>query len=364
MTYDKKFLNEYLNHYLSNKINNEFVKEYIKKIPKKLYRFRACTENDFDAVEEDYIWLSLANEFEDIKDSTIKYNFKSQKGEIFDIYCDWYPHILKTELKKKFPKVDLSRCNISRELIDEYVDNVIDKSGTYNRKKLKSYMLSNGMKTSEFTIIDEFLGQHMTQENIEKVANSFMDKLNSKMLELKDSFLVTCFTQTFKNDNLWQTYAKKYTGFCIEYDLPKVEVESSTNLLFQFTPMLYGTKKPVDFVELFRIAKMEYCKEDYDKRVAVNMDVQFNLQARTKSKTYDHEKEWRLYLKKDSVKTRKYTFPFISRIILGKDMKERNRARLINIAKKNGFEIYQQKYNLLTSSFSYYKIDKEILKHE
>ena len=358
MKYDNKFLNEYLNNYLSKKVDHDFVKEYIEKIPKKLYRFRACTENDFNAIEDDYIWLSLASEFEDVKDSTIKYNFKSQKDEIFDIYCDWYPHILKTELKKKFPKMDLSRCNISRELIDEYVDNVIDKSGTYNRKKLKSYMMSNGMKTSDFAIIDDFLGQHMTQENIEKVANSFMDNLNRKMLELKDSFLVTCFTQTFKNDNLWQTYAKKYTGFCVEYDLTNAEVQSNTNLLFQFAPMLYGSKKPVDFVELFRIAKMEYCKEDYDKRVAANMDVQFNLQARTKSKTYDHEKEWRLYLKKNSVETRKYTFPCISRIILGKDMKERNKARLINIAKKNGFEIYQQKYNLLTSSFSYYKIDK------
>lgn len=356
MKYDNKFLIEYLNNYLSKKVDHDFVKEYIEKIPKKLYRFRACTENDFNAIEDDHIWLSLASEFEDVKDSTIKYNFKSQKDEIFNIYCDWYPHILKIELKKKFPKMDLSRCNISRELIDEYVDNVIDKSGTYNRKKLKSYMMSNGMKTSDFAIIDDFLGQHITQENIEKVANSFMDNLNSKMLELKDSFLVTCFTQTFKNDNLWQTYANKYTGFCIEYDLSKVEA----NILFQFAPMLYGTKKPVDFVELFRIAKMEYCKEDYDKRVAANMDVQFNLQARTKSKTYDHEQEWRLYLKKDSVKTRKYTFPFISRIILGKDMKERNKARLINLAIKNGFDIYQQKYNLLTSSFSYYKIDRKI----
>lgn len=360
MTYDKKFLIEYLNNFLSNKINHDFIKEYVEKIPKKLYRFRACTENDFNAIKDDYIWLSLASEFEDVKDSTIKYNFKSQKDEIFDIYCDWYPHILKNELKNKFPKMDLSRFSTSRELIDEYVDNVIDKSGIYNRKKMKSYMLSNGMKSSDFTIVDQFLEQHLTQENIEKVANSFMDTLNNKMLELKDYFLLTCFTQTFKNDNLWQTYAKKYTGFCIEYDLSKAEVKLNTNFLFKFAPMLYGAKKPVDFVELFRIAKMEYCKEDYDKRVAANIDVQFNLQARTKSKTYDHEKEWRLYLKKDSVKTRDYTFPLISRIIIGKDMKERNRARLINIAKKNGFDIYQQKYNLLTSSFSYYKIDKGI----
>lgn len=358
MTYDKQFLIEYLYNYLSSKTDHDFIKGYIEKIPKKLYRFRSCTENDFNAISNDYIWLSLASEFDDIKDSTIKYNFKSQKDEIFDIYCDWFPHILKTELKKKYPKIDFSRWNVNRGLIDEYLDNTVDKSGTYNRNKMKSYLLSKGLKTSDITVFDQFFKNYLTQDNIEKVANSLMDDFSNKMLELKDSFLATCFTQTYKNDNLWQTYAKKYTGFCIEYDLSKVEANSQSNLLFQFAPMLYGAKKPFDFVELFKIAKMEYCKEDYDKQLVENMDVQLNLQARTKSKTYDHEKEWRLYLKKDSVKTRKYFFPYINRIILGKDINERNKRRLINIAKKNGFDIYQQKYNLLTSSFSYYKIDK------
>lgn len=356
MKYDRKFLTDYLNNYLSNNKNHNFVQDYIEKIPKKLYRFRACTENDFNAVEQDYIWLSLASEFEDIKDSTIKYNFKSQKDEIFSIYCDWYPYILKAEFKKRFPKMDLSRLNINRELIDEYLDNVISKSGTYNRKKLKNYMLTHGMKTTDFSIVDGLLEKHLTQENIENVANSLLETLNEKMKELKDSYLVTCFTQTFKNDNLWQTYARKYTGFCIEYDLLKIEVETDSNLLFEIAPMLYGTKKPVNFVELFRIAKMEYCKEDYDRRLAVNMDVQFNLQARTKSKTYDHEKEWRFYQKKEAIINRKFSFPYISKIILGKDMKDKNKARLINIAKRNDFDVYQQEYNSLTSSFKYKKL--------
>lgn len=98
------------------------------------------------------------------------------------------------------------------------------------------------MKTSDFTIIDRTIEQHLTQDNIEKMANDLLNTFNDKMLEIKDSFLVTCFTQTFKNDNLWQTYAKNYTGFCIEYDLLKVEIETHDNLLFQISPMLYEKK--------------------------------------------------------------------------------------------------------------------------
>jgi len=356
MNYGKKYLIAYLYNYLSDKKDHNFELEYKNSVPKKLYRFRACTKNDFNAIENNYIWLSLASEFDDIKDSTIKYNFRSQKDEILNIYFDWYPFILKTELKKRFPKMDLSRVSVNRELIDEYRDNMFSKSGNYNKNKLRNYMLSKKMKKTDFEIINQFLEEHLSQENIEKVANNLFEDFERKMKEFKDYYYVTCFTHTFKNDNLWETYSKKYTGFCIEYDLLGIDTLEKSNLLLDFAPMIYGRKKPVNFVDLFQIAKMEYCNEDYDKSLALDMDFQFNLQARTKSKTYDHEKEWRFYQKKDIVNYRKFNFPFISKIILGKDIKQKNKIRLINLAKKNNFEVYQQKYNLLTSSFSYDRI--------
>lgn len=65
MTYAKQFLIEYLYNYLSSKTDHDFIKGYIEKTPKKLYRFRSCTENDFNAISNDfnaisndYIWLS------------------------------------------------------------------------------------------------------------------------------------------------------------------------------------------------------------------------------------------------------------------------------------------------------------------
>ncbi len=173
------------------------------------------------------------------------------------------------------------------------------------------------------------------------------------MEELKDYYYVTCFTQTFKNDNLWETYAKKYTGFCIEYDLSNINESEKKRLLFDFAPMVYGNKNPVNFIDLFKLAKMENCEENYDKSLVADMDVQFNLQARTKSKTYDHEKEWRYYQKKEDFELRKFYFPYISKIYLGKDIKTRNKNRILAIANDNGIEVFQQEYNLLTSTFIY-----------
>lgn len=208
-------------------------------------------------INNDYIWLSLASEFDDIKDSTIKYNFRSQKDKMLDIYFDWGPFILKNELKKKNP---------------------------------------------------------LAKDNIEKEADKLFENFKKKMEEFKDYYYVTCFTQTFINDNLWGTYSKKYTGFCIEYDSSIIKKSEKKHLLFDFASMIYGDKKPFDFIDLFRRTKMEYCEENYDKSLVVDMDVQFNLQTRKKSKTYDHEKEWRFYQKKDDFKSRKLYFPYISKI--------------------------------------------------
>ena len=356
MKYGKKFLINYLYNYLSDKKDPNFELEYTKQIPKKLYRFRSFNENDLSAINNDYIWLSLASEFNDIKDSTIKYNFKSQKEKILDIYFDWYPFILKNELKKKNPKIDLSRLDVNRELIDEYRHSGFNKDGSYNKNKLRNYLLSRGVKGKNFEILNHYLENLLAKENIEREADKLFENFKKKMEELKDYYYVTCFTQTFKNDNLWETYAKKYTGFCIEYDLSRINESEKKRLLFDFAPMVYGNKKPVNFIELFNLAKMEYCEENFDKNLLEDMDVQFNLQARTKSKTYDHEKEWRFYQKKEDFKTRKFHFPYISKIYLGKDIKARNKSRILAIANGNRIEVYQQKYNIITASFIYEKL--------
>jgi len=356
MKYGEKFLSTYLSNYLAEKSDINFELDYVRKLPNKFYRFRTCTQNDFNAISEDYIWLSLASEFHDIKDSAIKYNFRSQKEAIFEVYLDWYPYILKTELKKKFPKKDFSRIEVNRDLLDEYRENSLNKNGSYNKSKFHRYMKSIGMNNNEYEIVNNYLETLLSHENIENVSIKLLNDFKRKMEALKDDYYVTCFTETFKNDNLWETYAKRYTGFCIEYDLGNIVEETKHRILADFAPMIYGKKNPIDFIDIFKIAKKQYCNEDFDIQILKNYDIQFNLQYRTKGRTYDHEKEWRFYQKKEQVISRKYYFPFISRIYIGKDMNSKNKSRIINIAKKKNIEVFQQEYNLLTSSFNYRKV--------
>ena len=357
MAYDENFLTSYLEFFLANYKNKEFGSEYIRKIPDNFYRFRSCKMNDFNSLEQNYIWLSFPSEFNDVKDSTIKYSLESQREVIYDLYLEWLPYIMKNEIANKRFGLAFSDLENNKKIIDVYKLSIIDDGHTVNNDKLRLYFLSKGLKVNQANLVIDQMNKVISSEAAMEKSDEIIEIFKQKMQQLKDSYYVTCFTETFENDNLWETYAERYTGFCIEYNFNLERKEKLLELLYNFAPMIYNERKAIDLVDIFRVAKKHYCKEEYDKNIIHNIDLEMNLHTRTKSVTYDHEMEWRFYQKIDSEIDRKFHFPYINRIILGKDIKPRNKARLINIAKRNKFDVYQQEFNSFTSSFTYFKID-------
>jgi len=358
MKYNTDFLKIYLNNYLSENKDNNFLSEYIHKIPDRFYRFRTCKQVEFESIDQNYIWLSLASEFYDVKDSTIKYNLDSQREAIFDIYLEWLPYIMKNEMSSKKHGIAFSNLVLNKNIINEYKQNIIDNNHVINNNKLRIYLLSKGLKSNQANIIISHLDTIISSEAAKEKADQIIENFKIKMQELKDFYYVSCFTESYENDNLWETYADKYSGFCIEYDFNPERKKNLKDLLYNFAPMVYEERKAINLIDIFSVAKKHYCGEIYDKSIIHDIDITMNLHSRTKGITYDHEKEWRLYQKIDTVENRKLNFPYISKIILGKDIKARNKSRLINLAIKHDFEVYQQEYNVFTSSFTYYRIDK------
>ena len=60
----------------------------------------------------------------------------------------------------------------------------------------------------------------------------------------KDSF-VCSFSETEKNEYMWENYANGYNGFCIEYDF--WELKNANNLLL--APVSYSLKRELDIRE-------------------------------------------------------------------------------------------------------------------
>lgn len=353
MIINEEFMITYLKNYLVKKDNVAYKIDYISKFPDKLYRFRKCKLVEFKSIEQNYIWLCPAGDFEDITDSTIKYNFASQKVDIFNIYLDWLPYLLKKTLSHTKYGNALSDVELNKKIINEYKMSFIDNKSDINFDKLKYYLLSKGLNKERANLLIDKLNLMITSKALEEKAEEIVKEFESKMKELRNYYYVTCFTETYVNSNLWQTYADEYSGFCIEYNFNKEVKQKISDTLFNFAPMFYGDKKAIDFIDIFRFAKNKYCGEPIDKKRINDLELTMHLHSRTKDETYDHEKEWRFY--QDNVIKRDFYFPYISKIFLGMNIKPNNRARIINLAKKNNFKVYQQVFNNLTSEF-FYKI--------
>lgn len=356
MIINEGFLITYLQNYLSKKDVNNYNNEYIKNFPDKLYRFRKCNEDEFKSIENNYIWICPASDFEDITDSTIKYSIDFQKKEIFNIYLDWLPYIVKkTYSKTKYGNV-LSDIETNKAIIEEYKRNIIGDDLSIDINKVRGLLIRNGANKVKADQFIDIINKLVTSEAVEKKADEIIDNFRCTMEKIRNSYYVTCFTETYENNNLWQTYAGKYSGFCIEYDFNLEVKEKAKDILFNIAPMFYGEKKAINFIDLFKLAKSKYCGEVIDKKRIDELNLTMHLHSRTKDKTYDIEKEWRLYQEKAKVQKQEYYFPYISRIILGKNMEESNKLIIVDLAKKNNFKVFQQEFHFFTSSFSYKQI--------
>ena len=356
MNYDEVFLKDYLKHFLGQIKNEKFKDKYIDSFPDKLYRFRKCNNYNFESIDQSYIRLSIPSEFSDAADSTIKFNFENNKADVAEIFLEWAPYIMKNKSSKtKYGNV-YSDINTNKKIVFEFKQKIYDDSSIVNYDKVRQILLSKGVKKDQVNLFISKLELLIGSEAFKTLSEQQYQDFYNRVSNIRDTYYVTCFTNSYENNNLWETYAEKYTGYCIEYDFNEEIKKNIKEILFGFAPMLYGDKRSINFVDLFQMAKNKYCGEKLDTNKLNELDVLMHLHARTKDITYSQEREWRFYKKKESIENRKFNFPFISRIILGKDIKPRNKARIINLAKKYKFEVHQQKFNNLISKFWYEKI--------
>ena len=76
----------------NEQLAQEIIRKHLKFLPRqKLYKFRECTEQNFKALEENCIWMSLASNFPDPFDNTINIDPKENVKEIEQWLEENYP---------------------------------------------------------------------------------------------------------------------------------------------------------------------------------------------------------------------------------------------------------------------------------
>ncbi len=145
---------------------------------------------------------------------------------------------------------------------------------------------------------------------------------------------------------MWSHYAKKHTGFCIEYDFSRSSQKNTYSLL---SPVIYSNKRPSLSDEIIKCFS-----EDGKLIVDENMLYKMYLSLLTKSDLWKYEQEWRLIIlsnKDDEYPNNNIVDPIISKVYLGARISKEDEKRVLEIANKKGVEVKkleldEEKYSL------------------
>lgn len=341
---------------------DEILCEHLNNVPhKKLYKFRICSNQNFKTLEENCIWMPPANTFKDTFDGTINIDLKANAPKIEEWLHSDLLSLYFNFIKDFFAAKGLE-LSFTFEDFQEFNERCTTPSGDILLDQEYEFM----KKFSSLEDVDEYdvhikqmrtlrkqLGDKLTAD-LAPLEQHFREDINRLRSHLRDTMLTYCMTERFDNNNLWESYAEDYKGFCIEYCFENFQNKSFDeykNLIY-LLPMIYRRKIPYfDIVPFIDGAMRNYIlhEEGFEHDPCILSAL--NMQMFYKNKDYEHEHEWRFSIQNTS--NNKQSFPFVNAIYVGKDIKPHNLRRLINIAKKLNVPVYRQEFNRSKNGYDY-----------
>lgn len=310
--------------------------EYVHRMkPSKLFRYRECSEMQFDAFYHDNIYASTADKFNDPYDCLLRFDkkfiyYSIHKGASKE-NIKQLRNYLKESNEMPTPLKLLYGEELSQQL-KEVLQNASDQD-------LDNYEASFNLSREVF------------DSNIEAV-------LNNAVIYFKQQAHVACFSETIKSVTMWSHYAKSHTGFALEYDLRNIDLKCDNcaqkldcpnRIIHNLYPVIYTRRRydATNFVDC-------YLGRNFGLGTMIDDILFFNKAALYKSPQWSYEKEWRLFLdKKDS-----YGLPCLiaqikpKAIYYGNNISPINKKILSDMAKEKGLKEYQMYIDLQSESYS------------
>jgi hypothetical protein len=138
--YGIKFIREHLNLILEMKFqySDVFLMNYLSKIPNRFYKYRSCNKDYFNALENDYIWMSTADYFDDRLDSTLNYNLEIQASKIGKTIKERLPEILLSAITKELKNRSIKIPDVlNLEFITWMISEFLYSNGDFKSRKFR-----------------------------------------------------------------------------------------------------------------------------------------------------------------------------------------------------------------------------------
>lgn len=304
-------------------------------IPSLLFRYRECSERNFDAFYNDKIYAVNAQMFNDPYDCLLKYD----KNYLYDT------------IKKGASKENIKQI---RNLLKRGEPFPKDLEYLYGEE------LSKFIKNTIYNATDEDLDR--LEYNFEINKKEFFNNIEIifKKAEyfLRRNTFIACFSETLKSITMWSHYANSHKGFVLAYNFRNSESQCdkcykkeicNDKLIHYIFPIIYDSVRydGTSFVESY-----------LGKHVGFNANINditfYTKAALNKSPQWQYEKEWRLFLNKNNstglscldIKIKPEA------IYYGNDISPINKKILSEIAKEKGLKEYQMYIDTQSNRYS------------
>ena len=245
--------------------------ETIRYYPQVLYKYRSFDENGYgiDTLEKDYLYANSPANFDDPFDASVNMKLKT---ELKDIEKWIYAHIgeiIFYSIPPQGMKKHKHGQNISKFI--EIQDHFIDKQGKPNAKAMYSTLITEINKypneqKQKLLKAFEYFGSPDFEKKVEvDIRQAIFNVVNS----LRNKILLVGLTERKDNQNMWERYSDKYTGFVIEYQRPDFTALTFEHkkLFVSLLPVRYYKRIPG--VALLPFIQYEFYKKLYDKEMDI-----------------------------------------------------------------------------------------------
>lgn len=302
---------------------------------KYLYRFRSCNDNNFKALEQGQIWFTRADKFADASDTSFRLNIEKNSKDLLKVIKDiGSEKMIVSLIKNQLMSNNIGDISQKIELITPAIDfNKYEINIDYIDKVLESYDL----KTRELIIYivkaSVVLNKIMLSNNeaLKVLTRSVEKNMINKIQNYRKHVTICCFTETYKNLAMWESFADGFKGFCCRYDFSLYEHKEGINPLQK---VKYG-KKP-----LFDISSYYFNDEYNDKSLSLEAINQLIY----KDENMNYQKEWRI-IRENNYEVEYgelIAFDICDAIIIGIYTPIQEEKKLCEIAKKLNLIVYKQ----------------------
>lgn len=273
-------------------------------LPSSIFKYREANEYSIKNLEEDTVWLSDPNNFNDPYDCA---------------HTTDYQVIAKHRSK-------------------EYFNDFITKKEIHLTEKEKKELESNDDPFSELINII------ISREPIEKreafrlMVLQIKDKLDQDLVistsnQIAGSFRVCSFSERNDSMLMWAHYAKYHEGFCIEYDLENLPyMDYRRRFLY---PVIYSD----DMFDATNFFKLNIDDKNFNP-------LHLKLSSLIKAKDWSYEKEWRLVFDHDLMQGKQsYDMYKPKNVYLGSRIKEEDQNKIVAICIEKGIPYFKMKVN-------------------